>query len=65
LLSIEEISKSDNDKRLFSIDLMMGIPHQTLLSYENSLRKLLTLGFGHSSFYILTLEQKTPFFKKY
>jgi coproporphyrinogen III oxidase-like Fe-S oxidoreductase len=44
---------------------MMGIPKQTLETYESNLDKALSLGFGHLSFYILTLEPNTPFAKSY
>lgn len=63
--SIEEIFKSGFDLKQVSIDLMMGIPHQTLESYRNSLEKAVSLNFGHLSFYILTLEKGTPFQKAF
>ncbi len=44
---------------------MMGIPDQTIESYHKSLEKALGLGFGHLSFYMLTLEKNTPFEKIY
>lgn len=43
----------------------MGIPHQTVTSYHQSLEKALSYNFGHLSFYILTLEKETPFDKTF
>ncbi|CDW83600.1 coproporphyrinogen iii oxidase [Stylonychia lemnae] len=65
LASIEQIKKSNFKDDQVSIDLMMGLPDQTLESYEKSLRQTIEYGFGHQSFYILTLEENTPFHKKY
>ena len=44
---------------------MIGIPKQTVESYELNLNRIGELGFGHCSLYILMLEEKTPFYKMY
>lgn len=46
-----------------SLDLMCGIPGQTLESFENSVRKAIELGVTHVSIYPLTIEKGTPFAK--
>lgn len=47
-----------------SIDLMLGIPHQTIDSLKRSLSLLETLELDHISAYMLKLEQNTPFGQK-
>lgn len=44
-----------------SIDLMCGIPGQTLDSFEHNILQAITLGVTHVSVYPLTIEQSTPF----
>ena len=46
-----------------NVDLMSGIPGQTLVSWETSLRKTAELGPEHISAYSLILEEGTPFYK--
>ncbi len=46
-----------------SLDLMLGIPHQTLGSLKQSLEFLLSLDPAHISAYILKIEPNTPFGK--
>lgn len=46
-----------------SVDLMCGIPGQTLESFKASLREAIDLGVPHVSIYPLTIEQGTPFYK--
>lgn len=65
LQAIEEVQASGFNLSQVSIDLMMGIPHQTLDSYQRSLEQALSVGVGHLSFYMLTLEQGTPFHKAF
>ncbi|TNV78023.1 hypothetical protein FGO68_gene6537 [Halteria grandinella] len=65
MIALDEIVASGFDLNQVSIDLMMGIPYQTLVTYRSNLEKALQMGFGHLSFYILTLEQGTPFHKLY
>ncbi len=47
-----------------SIDLMFGIPNQTVESYRNSLIKATTTGVNHISAYSLILEEGTPLYEK-
>lgn len=46
-----------------NVDLMSGIPSQTLVSWETSLRKTAELGPEHISAYSLILEEGTPFYE--
>lgn len=46
-----------------NVDLMSGIPGQTLVSWETSLRKTAELGPEHISAYSLILEEGTPFYE--
>lgn len=48
-----------------SIDLMMGIPNQSLESYKNTIKKVLKLNPSHISSYMLIIEDGTPFAKMY
>lgn len=48
-----------------SCDLMTGLPGQTLTDAEESLAILLDYGVPHISFYALTLEEGTPYYRKY
>jgi oxygen-independent coproporphyrinogen-3 oxidase len=43
-----------------SLDLIYGLPEQTLSSWTHSLERALTLGLEHISLYCLTLEEGTP-----
>ena len=43
-----------------SLDLILGLPHQTAESFENTLRAAIDLGAGHLSLYMLDLEEGTP-----
>lgn len=47
----------------FSLDLMLGIPHQTMESLKESLDFLLSLKSNHISAYMLKIEPDTPFGK--
>jgi oxygen-independent coproporphyrinogen-3 oxidase len=49
--------------RNISIDLMYGIPGQTLESWREILNKALELNPEHVSLYSLTVEEGTPFYK--
>jgi oxygen-independent coproporphyrinogen-3 oxidase len=44
-----------------SLDLMYGLPHQTLFQWEETLQKSMDLRPDHISLYCLTLEKGTPF----
>ena len=46
-----------------SVDLMLGIPSQTLKTLELSVENLLSLGAEHISIYSLQLEEETPLYK--
>lgn len=46
-----------------SLDLMLGVPKQTLESLDYSLNFCLELDINHISAYILKIEENTPFFK--
>ena len=43
-----------------NLDLMYGLPHQTLAQWRRTLEDTLTLGPQHLSLYCLTLEEGTP-----
>ncbi len=43
-----------------NLDLMLGLPHQTMDSFRETLDTALALGAGHLSLYMLDLEEKTP-----
>ena len=47
-----------------SIDLMMGLPGQSLEQWENTLHEALTLQPQHLSCYSLIIEEGTPFFEE-
>ena len=47
-----------------SIDLMCGIPGQSLESFEASVSEAIAQGVGHVSIYPLTIEPHTPFYKQ-
>lgn len=46
-----------------NVDLMYGIPEQSLSSFERTLDMTLSLGCEHISAYSLKIEEGTPFFK--
>jgi putative oxygen-independent coproporphyrinogen III oxidase len=48
-----------------NVDLMSGLPEQSVASWESTLRKVLHLEPEHISAYGLIIEEKTPFFEKY
>ena len=47
-----------------NVDLMSGLPEQTVASWEKSLRKIAELEPEHISAYSLILEEGTPFYEK-
>lgn len=47
-----------------SIDLMFGLPKQTVESYRNSLIRAIASGVNHISAYSLILEENTPLYDK-
>lgn len=48
-----------------NVDLMSGLPTQTMESYSRSVKEVIRLKPEHISSYSLILEEGTPFFKKY
>lgn len=48
-----------------NIDLMSAIPGQTILSYEHTLGKIVSLNPEHISAYSLIIEEGTPFYEMY
>ncbi len=49
----------------FSLDLISGLPHQTLEDWQESLNSLLKINPPHVSIYDLIVEEKTPFSRYY
>ena len=49
----------------FSLDLISGLPHQTITDWQNSLAKAIALQPTHLSVYDLTIEEGTAFWKRY
>ncbi|HEY9810131.1 MAG TPA: radical SAM family heme chaperone HemW [Halomicronema sp.] len=49
----------------FSIDLISGLPHQSLEQWHKTLEKAVEIGSAHVSSYDLIVEEKTAFFKSY
>jgi oxygen-independent coproporphyrinogen III oxidase len=43
-----------------NLDLMLGLPGQTVSSFDETLRTAVDLGAGHLSLYMLDLEERTP-----
>lgn len=48
-----------------NVDMMSGIPGQTLESYEKSLKQMIALSPEHISSYSLIIEEGTPFYERY
>lgn len=48
-----------------NVDLMSGLPNQTLEKYEDTVKKILELDVEHISAYSLIVEEGTPFYKLY
>ena len=48
-----------------SLDLMFGIPHQTMESFEKSIDEILSLNPEHISCYGLKVEEGTPFYRDF
>ncbi len=66
--TFEEAKKTFSDARAsgfdnISVDLMFGIPSQTIDSLEISVNELVSLGAEHISIYSLQLEEGTPLYK--
>ncbi len=68
--SFEEFLKSFQAARMagfrnINVDLMSGIPGQTLSSWKNTLKKVTMLKPEHISAYSLIIEEGTPFWSRY
>lgn len=50
--------------RRLNIDLMHGLPHQSLEKGLDDIKRAIDLGASHLSWYQLTIEQNTPFYSK-
>ena len=48
-----------------NVDLMLGVPGQSLNSWKESLEKVIELSPEHVSFYSLQIEEGTPFYEGY
>ncbi len=48
----------------FSLDMIYGIPGQTMLTWEKSLEDVLSLSPEHLSLYALTVEEGTPLWSR-
>lgn len=48
-----------------NVDIMSGLPGQSIEQYEDTLKKLVELHVEHISAYSLIIEEGTPFFKQY
>lgn len=48
-----------------NVDLMSGLPLQSIVSWENTLKRVVTLKPEHISAYGLIIEEGTPFFRLY
>ncbi|KPK32480.1 MAG: hypothetical protein AMS24_04165 [Chlamydiae bacterium SM23_39] len=63
--TIQSIEKSyEAGIKNISIDLLYGIPHQSIKSFEKSLKIACNLPITHISLYNLTFEKNTFFYKK-
>ncbi len=49
----------------FNLDLIFGLPEQTLADWEHSLQEVVRLAPAHVSLYDLILEEETPFGRRY
>lgn len=68
--SVEQVKKTIKDAKTegfknISIDLIYGLPGQTLANWDYSLEKALDLFIQHVSAYHLIYEEETPLFKKW
>jgi len=48
-----------------NVDIMSGLPGQSLKSYEETLKNVISLNPEHISAYSLIIEEETPFFDRY
>ncbi len=62
-ISLDNIKKTGFEN--VSVDLIYGIPGQTLNQFKKELEKLAKLDVNHISLYALSIENKTEFYKNY
>ncbi|MCL2771128.1 MAG: radical SAM family heme chaperone HemW [Firmicutes bacterium] len=48
-----------------SIDIMLGLPSQSMKEVKQTIKEAISAGVGHISCYDLTLKEKTPLFERY
>ncbi len=63
-MAISAIEAAKTRFENISIDLMCGLPYQTLESWSDDIKRATELGITHVSVYPLTIEEHTPFYKK-
>jgi oxygen-independent coproporphyrinogen-3 oxidase len=61
--SVDLIQRAEIEN--YSLDLISGLPHQTLEQWQDSLTKAIALSPKHLSTYDLTIEPQTPFGKQF
>jgi len=57
------LAKIANNFKNFSVDIIYGIPYQSINSLNETLKKVLNYSPPHISAYELMIEEKTPFYK--
>lgn len=63
-LKTYEIARNEGFVNI-NVDLMSGLPHQTVTSFAGTLQKVIRLKPEHISAYSLIIEKGTPFYEKY
>jgi putative oxygen-independent coproporphyrinogen III oxidase len=61
--AVDAIKNADFEN--FSLDLISGLPHQSMADWQDSLQKAIALEPNHLSIYDLTIEDGTAFGKRY
>ena len=59
--AIRAVDRAQERFTNISIDLMCGLPGQTVESFHHDLERAISLGIQHISVYPLTIEEGTPF----
>lgn len=62
--AIRAVDRAQERFTNISIDLMCGLPGQTVESFHHDLERAISLGIQHISVYPLTIEEGTPFARK-
>lgn len=60
-----EVLKTNQHKKRVSVDIIVGLPHSTEADWEATLDQVVAWDVDHASTYLLTLEDGTPFARKY